>query len=298
MDSCIFRTRFKELRKDAGLRYEDIAKKTGIGLETIRSHCRTGSNMPQLDYLELYSKLFDVDIAYLLGEQDCKRHANQSICDVTHLSEDAAGVLRELPELYAKNLSKIITHKDFNYFLQYFTEYLLFNEDAINASEGEPIEPGLESMLARGDKNINYWQRPDKFFIESITKQQISDMLTDIYNSRTTKEKNIQSIVIALAIYRALCQLADDFKHTENTEKAMIPDYIGFHLRHLNDVCRTLDYDIPKWTAEDVLNNVSSFKLFEKQFSANFSIYFKYLCPTDFYVYADGFNIEIENIEE
>lgn len=74
MDAKVFRERFKELRKETGMRYEDVAKKTGIGLETVRSHCRSHSNMPRLDYLEAYSKLFNVDTAYLFGEQKCRNH--------------------------------------------------------------------------------------------------------------------------------------------------------------------------------------------------------------------------------
>lgn len=77
MDASVFRERFKKLKKETGMKYEDVAAKTGIGFETVKYHCRSKAGMPQVDYLEAYSKLFDVDIAYLLGEQDCRRSSKR-----------------------------------------------------------------------------------------------------------------------------------------------------------------------------------------------------------------------------
>lgn len=268
MDACIFRTRFKELRKESGMKYEDVAAKAGIGLETVRSHCRSKASMPQLDYLEAYSKLFDVDIAYLLGEQDCRRHTDQSICDVTHLTEDAAGVLCDLNKLQSENLSKIITHHDFKNLLDNISRYMLY----IPQDKYE-MYSSLDDALLRNEGEPLYLSNYEKLLVKSIVKTEFEEIISDAYNTRTEKEKNIYHVNSVVLYYYLIKEYLEDCQGVISKGMAEALLY------RLFEYCKLLEYSVPSLTIDTIQKSPPSLDLFIDNFKKDFADYLRIMEP-------------------
>lgn len=85
-----FKERLKDLRKAKGLSQVALAQKIGLSKSTIGAY-ETGDIDPSLDALENIADFFNVDKAYLLGEEDQSRYfMDYSIYNVANeLSEDS-----------------------------------------------------------------------------------------------------------------------------------------------------------------------------------------------------------------
>lgn len=85
-----FKERLKDLRKAKGLSQVALAQKLGLSKSTIGAY-ETGDIDPSLDALETIADFFNVDMAYLLGEEDQSRYfMDYSIYNVaSELSEDS-----------------------------------------------------------------------------------------------------------------------------------------------------------------------------------------------------------------
>lgn len=269
MDSSIFRTRFKELYKSKGLTQEKLAHELGYGVERIKKYLKNGSEMPPIGALDIIAKFFDVDIAYLLGEQDCKHHADQSICDVTHLSEDAAAVLRGLNGLQSKNLSKFLTHKDFKNLLDNFSKYMLYNliaDSEMYASITDAMERDLNEPL--------YTSNNEKLLIKSVIKTEFDEMLSTLYDSRNEKEKNM-FMIDSVNFYSALIK-----DYLEKCKDSKLPDplslgVINLLIAELSKSCKLLEYPYPDWTTETIWENPTLLDSFIEDFENCFKDYIR-----------------------
>ena len=86
MSKCIFTTRFKACCKEKGYTQETIAAKLNISVNGLKHYLRTKNDrLPPLDLLKRMAELLDVDVAYLVGEIDCKRYSEQTVYDTTGL---------------------------------------------------------------------------------------------------------------------------------------------------------------------------------------------------------------------
>lgn len=162
MNRCVFATRFKELYKEKGWTQQDVATRLDYGINTIRDYCRKDGRMPPIEVLGKMGEMFDVDIAYLIGEQDCRRHADQTICDVTHLTEGAASVLRGLNYLDAAVLSKFLTHPNFDKLIDNIFLYTLsggYDRDGVMVvlnKPSAPISKDASNVIDRSRADMNF----------------------------------------------------------------------------------------------------------------------------------------------
>lgn len=200
MNRCVFATRFKELYKEKGWTQQDVATRLDYGINTIRDYCRKDGRMPPIEVLGKMGEMFDVDVAYLIGEQDCRRHADQTICDVTHLTEDAAKVLRELPPLFASNLSRIITNRLFDNFMELLTKYLIYADSESNSIKDVNIIEVLEKGVGR-----NWFDSGEKILTQNMLQTVFNNIIFDIDAGYPVKEKNTAIVTDAInAVYNVL----------------------------------------------------------------------------------------------
>ena len=64
-----FKERLKELRTRRGLSQAELAKRLGISSSTISMY-EVGEREPNFEMLELLSDFFNVNLSYLMGEED------------------------------------------------------------------------------------------------------------------------------------------------------------------------------------------------------------------------------------
>ena len=90
----IFVQNLKRLIKREGLTNALLAEKLNYSEHAVKRWLKTTEgNFPSLTILVKISEIFNVDVAYLLGEQECEKISTQRIVDLTGLSEEAADKL-------------------------------------------------------------------------------------------------------------------------------------------------------------------------------------------------------------
>lgn len=259
MDRSIFITRFKELYKEKGWTQQDVAEALGYGVERIKSYVKKDGVMPPIEVLGKMGELFDVDIAYLIGEQDCRHHADQTICDVTHLSEQAASVLCGLSELYAKNLNKIITDTNFHELLKYFSIFLMY-DDMPDTEDYYNIEDYFR------DKNMgfNFASVGERRMIKSIAASLFDEIITDSYKTRTLNEQMVCNLH---SVFQLFCQILEIIKNY--TQNISTHDKYLTDIELLLDIIQTLQWDeckIPDFKPEYILTHEKEFRTFVNNF--------------------------------
>lgn len=152
MEKSIFATHLKEIMKTKDkietrngktkivkkYTQTDLANDLGYSVDTVKSWTKSNGTLPTLETLKTIAELFNVDTAYLLGEQPCKHHEEQTICDVTMLSEESATVLRYLDIDSSDILSEFITHPQFEFLLSTMIHFIRFsqNESFVSYDKG------------------------------------------------------------------------------------------------------------------------------------------------------------------
>lgn len=87
MKKSIFNTRLKTTAKEQGYTQQTLAEKMYVSVETVKKWYTT--TMPDLGTVRELANKLNVDVAFLLGDIECKHHEEQTIKDVTGLSEKA-----------------------------------------------------------------------------------------------------------------------------------------------------------------------------------------------------------------
>lgn len=94
----IFATRFKKLYKAKRWTQVALASRFNLSTDTIKGWTRNTTGLPTLEHLLDICKEFDVDLGYLIGQQDFKKAASQRIHDLTGLNENTTNFLCQLKE--------------------------------------------------------------------------------------------------------------------------------------------------------------------------------------------------------
>jgi len=87
-----------------------------------------GANRPDYETVCQLAKYFDVTTDYLLGASDCKKADNQTVHDITGLSEDAIEILKLINQMaFSDVLSELITSSGFISAIQQINQFLALN---------------------------------------------------------------------------------------------------------------------------------------------------------------------------
>lgn len=125
MSKSIFGTRLKYELKRQGYTFVSFADKLGYTEDAIKRWTRTKNpSMPNLETMRRIADILNVDMSYLIGDQECRHHQEQTIQDVTGLSQEACENLVKIK--YDKEIAiifdELLKGKSFEYFGK-----LLFN---------------------------------------------------------------------------------------------------------------------------------------------------------------------------
>lgn len=114
MNKSIFGTRFKNELKSQGYTFVSFAKKLGYTEDAIKRWTRTKNpSMPNLETMRKIADILNVDMSYLLGDQECRHHQEQTIMDVTGLSKEACETL-----WYMKNSGRSVCMTTLDFLLR------------------------------------------------------------------------------------------------------------------------------------------------------------------------------------
>ncbi len=231
-------------------RYIDLARDIGSTENTIKSWAKKNGTAPTMDNIKRVSKVLGVDAAYLIGEQDYKRHKDQTICDVTHLNEQSAKFLAELgddsSEISRIVLDELLNHKDFKRLLLLIFEYthlqnieIKFEEAITNEEYTSPFENAHKEMMK---------YRPVDTF---------SNILENIYDAHTSTTKDVK-------IYRIIEKMINEVQEylpiCEDSPEGM-DILLRLIKRHQDDICK-LDSKQPicEFTPEEIIDNFDLIK--------------------------------------
>ena len=124
----VFDERLTELRKAKGISQKDCALELGMPDASKYNKWENGANRPDYETVCQLAKYFDVTTDYLLGASDCKKADNQTVHDITGLSEDAIEILKLINQMaFSDVLSELITSSGFISAIQQINQFLALN---------------------------------------------------------------------------------------------------------------------------------------------------------------------------
>lgn len=136
----VFVQNLKRLIKREGLTNALLAEKLDYSEHAVKRWLKTTEkNFPSLTTLVKISEIFNVDVAYLLGEQECEKISVQRISDLTGLTEEAASVL-EKDSLNVRVLNDILSSKHFQKLILDVFEYIHSHHSTIKLEDKTALQ--------------------------------------------------------------------------------------------------------------------------------------------------------------
>lgn len=254
MKKSIFATHLKEAMKNKNItqtyngktkiikRYRqiDLANDIGFSLDTVKSWTRTGGHIPTMNTLKTISDLLDVDVQYLLGEQECQRNANQTICNVTRLNEQSAKVLTKMDGIYSDAMNELLNHKDFLRLLLTIFEYSHSHNnivEVINTLDNSK----MPTLGNNSEKEIMKYRAAETF----------SKILDDLYNIHEEEMKRAK----LGKIYKDMKQDIEKYIELSNNAdaKCSLIKLIEVYQNRIKQLSH--DDIICKFTPEQIIDN-------------------------------------------
>lgn len=172
----IFVQNLKKLIKREGLTNALLAEKLDYSEHAVKRWLKTTEkNFPPLTTLVKISEIFNVDVAYLLGEQECEKISIQRVSDLTGLTEEAASTLKK-DSLNVLVLNDILSSKRFQKLILDIFAYTHSHHSAIELKDKTALQ--LDFNISSDVTKFN----ASNTFVE---------ILEEIYNSNT-KGMNLQ----------------------------------------------------------------------------------------------------------
>lgn len=97
-DKSHFQKRLIELRNNAGLTQEQLAKNLNISRDSVNSWENDSDRLPAIDKLVLLADFFNVSVDYLLCRSEYTQIGNKEISEMTGLSDKAINRLKQINE--------------------------------------------------------------------------------------------------------------------------------------------------------------------------------------------------------
>lgn len=223
MTKSIFTTRFKECYKEKGYTQQEVAEKLDISLNGLKHHLRTkNENLPPLDLLKKMSELLEVDVAYLLGEIDCKRFSQQTVYDATGLTEHAASLITK----HSENYSFLLSH-----FINMFSRTM----------HCEDICSLIDALSFVNDSTITINNNSKEFYYNSAPaeKKVLKAKILDLFDNALDEMFYCINHIDDKASYKMCCQLLSMIeKEYSNHATDPEPLYrkVDYYLTEINNV--------------------------------------------------------------
>ena len=136
----IFVQNLKQLIKREGLTNALLAEKLDYSEHAVKRWLKTTEkNFPPLTTLVKISEIFNVDVAYLLGEQECEKISIQRVSDLTGLTDEAASTLKK-DSLTVLVLNDILSSKRFQKLILDIFAYTHSHHSAIELKDKTALQ--------------------------------------------------------------------------------------------------------------------------------------------------------------
>ena len=193
----IFAERLKSLCKERHLTQVGLAGKIGYSLDTVRGWTKRGKHFPNMDKLIELSEFFNVDVAYLLGEQNCRKIETQRITDLTGLSEASAETLQN--EVTIDILDELLSHNDFYKLMHNIWLYCHSHTAKIEIEDESSVGIEYPSTTSKENKEMIKFAATDTFsrILDSLWNKNEETMLYAL------DEKNI------IELFSYICEYYD-----------------------------------------------------------------------------------------
>lgn len=202
---------------------QDLANDLGYSVDTVKSWNKSNGTFPTLETIKRISELFNVNTAYLLGEQDCKRHEEQTICDVTMLNEQSASVLTKLSEFEFEVLNNLLTHPSFNAWLFSIYDFTHSHNKRTSTTDTGVMFGGEKMETHSFAKNALKYKASDLF----------GNMLEDIYTQNEIEENKKRAWTWFIELIYIINEVKD-YVSNNDTEYQRLLVQISETLKKLN----------------------------------------------------------------
>lgn len=185
-----FRKRLKEECEKKHLTAVGLANKLGYTVHAVNGWCKSSGGFPSYSVLVQLSELFDCDVAYLMGEIDCRHISTQHIADLTGLSPESAAILESGNN---SMIDAIISNKDYALLMArawQYTHSQYTNGVSVNDESGLDIG-SIDNGLSARD------------VLKASAADVFSRILDSIYNDNDSEMQEV----------RKAKQLSDDEKN-------------------------------------------------------------------------------------
>lgn len=247
----IFRERLKSLCKDKHITYAGLGLKIGYTEDTIKGWSKAGGGFPNMRKLVELSCIFDVDVAYLLGDQSFKKVESQRIHDLSGLNELASNVIESTKnnerDIYV--LNKLLTHEKLPRLLESIFQYAICHN----------VEFKMENKTLSVDNFFLSTESQKKAAFKFTATDTFSEILEDLYNENKESMDHMKGKTILKEMFILIHQwTTKNEKNTDEKLEDLISESKEALLKAIKATLKTLPehpvYNIVKqFSPEDVL---------------------------------------------
>lgn len=229
MKKSIFTTRFKECCKEKGYTQQIVAEKLNISINGLKHHLRSKNpNFPPLDLLIKMAEIFDVDVAYLLGDINCKTCAEQKLFDISGLSKKPISLISKISEDYSWEFCRLV---------EIFAETAYLDEllDAID-DHCSAFDNNVASI--RTEHKTSYYSTIN---IKEIAKAKIITIINKIIDDLSEFHLSLGPEEIVKNMAKELLIMIDEKKEEKNCDFEKLYKVVEFRLEEITKI-NSYDY--------------------------------------------------------
>lgn len=212
---------------------------------TVTNWMKSGANLPKLDDIKKVAKLLNVDVGYLLGEQDTKTLTSAKLSELTSLSVNACKCLEDMKINYpnasvSDTLSEIIENEKFERLLLEIYFYSTSHNQQISIHDNANIY---------NDRKIASPEMVKVIMQESCLKI-FSEILDDIYAAHSKEQSDLME-------YQILKELLEKAKESDIYSAPEIRKTYLAYMQNLRADLLRINYHstIARMSIDDIIAN-------------------------------------------
>ncbi len=250
----IFSANLKSAMKSKDISKLQLANKLGYSLDTISKYTSAKApQFPPLEIMGIIAKELNVDVAYLLGEIDCKKVSAQRLQDITNLSTKSSNTLSELckNDIYKEMLDSLFSSDYIKIVLTDLYQYLHCHNKRVYVND----------MILKEEEL--YTDKPLQKIYKSSALDSYGKMIEELFNNNDKSANEM----FALTYFKEMLELID----------SLVSD-IGTEETYYNE--ETEELTTCKLSHEEIVNTVNNY-LKPLQEMSNDKLYHQ---PATFYI--------------
>jgi len=250
----IFSANLKSAMKEKNMSKLQLANKLNYAIDTVSKYTSAKApQFPPLEVMGVIAKELNVDVAYLMGEIDCKKNTTQRLQDITTLSSKSCDTLTELCQntLYLEVLDALLSYDCIKIVLTDLYQYLHCHNKRVYVNDRVLNEEEL------------YTDKPLQKIYKSSALDSYGKMIEELFNNNYKSANEM----FALTYFKTMLELIDSLVSNIDTEET-----------YYNE--ETEELTTCKLSHEEIVNTVNNY-LKTLQEMSNDELYHQ---PATFYI--------------